>query len=48
MTRKYDLNRMLKEIEEDQRVEKKKHQQLSQSEIRRMFADKRQKREPRR
>ena len=43
MIRKYDLKRMLAEIEEDEEISRKQHQQLSQLEIRELVAKKRRK-----
>lgn len=39
MTRKYDLERMLTEIREDELINRNKHEQLTQAEIRRLFAE---------
>jgi len=42
MSTKYDLNKMLEEIEEDEKLEKTpKNIHLSQNEIKRMVAEKR-------
>jgi hypothetical protein len=47
MSDKYNLAAMLREIQDDEETHRKKHQQLSQAEIRRVFADRKSKRENR-
>jgi hypothetical protein len=37
--RKFPLDRMLAEIQRDEAGQRKRHQQLSQAEIRKLFAD---------
>jgi len=42
--RKFNLKRMLREILQDEGVQRKRHEQLSQAEIRKIFADRKTKR----
>ena len=45
MSARYSLTRVLKEIDEDEQINRTKHQQLSQAEIRDLFARRSERRE---